>query len=87
MCDIPTFEPHIRLLEQWRDFDWRMYLLMREDNNTSWKQRYWHRSHAFDFAVKILKGNAPVPKDERLDEFRDVQFGQYPGDFLVPEMD
>lgn len=87
MCDLPTFEPHIRLLEQWRDYEWRMYLLMLKNNNTSWDQLYWKRANDFDFALRILRDNAPVPKDERIAKFANIQFPQYPDDLNVPQMD
>lgn len=87
MCDLPTFEPHIRLLEQWRDFEWRMYLLMAEEKNSSWILKYWHRAHDLDFAVRILKEYAPLPKSERIAKFANIQFPQFPDDLNVPEMD
>ena len=88
MCDIPTFDPYVKLMEEWRDFQWRKYLLMsKNEYNTSWREKYWNRAHNLDFAMRIINEQAPVPKDERLDEFKHLKYGQYPDNWNVPEMD
>ena len=86
MCDLPIFEPHIRLLEQWRDFTWQQYLLCLANENTSWESTYYDRAKGINYAIEVLKQQPPLPHDDRIKELSKYKYAQFPDDLNVPEM-
>ena len=80
----------VKLLTEWRDYYWRRYLKCYK-LSASWEHQI--RASAFDMAAEIVKGHRDVNVcrkseiDERLSEFKDYKYGQFPDEWNVPVMD
>jgi hypothetical protein len=77
MCD----KKSIKLLIEWRDYYWRRYL---RGCMLSHNRENEILASAFDMAAKIIRTQSDVNVtrkgeiDERLSEFKDYKYGQFP---------